>query len=189
MAKTKVTKQQLAEWETQHEVFELPVDDKIGYLRAPDMNDYKRAFSAMQKNGEVAFGEEMLAALWLGGDEAIRNEDAYFFPARRVLLDFLQYGDPEIKPLGDGKNEIRIGAHKCTVRAITRDDLKRAEKKNPGNKPFVTQENLFAIVCLEKDKAFDDKGDAALRFPLFQAIEKLQNQKVALLKKRSPRPS
>lgn len=189
MAKTKVTKQQLAEWEAKHEVFELPVDDKTGYLRAPEMSDYKRAMTAMQKNGEVAFGEEMLNALWLGGDEEIKTDDAYFLPARNELLGFLNYEDAEIKALGDGKSEIRINGHKCIVRAITRNDLKVAEKKNPGNKVFVTQENLFAMVCLEKDKAFGDKQNADMRFPLFQAIEKLQKQKTAFLKKRSPGPS
>ena len=39
------------------------------------------------------------------------------------------------------------------------------------------------MVCLEKDKAFENRENAAIRFPLFQAIEKLQNKKTAILKK------
>lgn len=185
---TKVTEKQLKEWEEKHEVYELPIDDKICYLREPDMNDYKRAFAAMQKNGEIGFGEEMLLALWLGGDLEIRNDDAYFLPARKELLDFFNYTDPEIKDMGDGKSQIIIGEHTCIVRTITRTDIKIAEKKNPGNKAFVTQENLFNVICESKSEGFEDRRNAAVRFPLFQAIEKLQNKKVAILKKRSPRP-
>lgn len=185
---TKVTDKQLKEWEAKYEVYDFPVDDKIGYLRAPDMNDYKRAFAGMQKNGEIGFGEEMLAALWLGGDPEIQNDDAYFLPARKELLNFFNYTDPEITKLGDGKNQIKIGDNICVVRTITRTDIQTAEKKNPGNKAFVTQENLFKTVCLEKSEGFEDRRDAAIRFPLYQAIEKLQNEKTAILKKRSPRP-
>lgn len=189
MSKKTELDQQLIEWEKKFEVYDFPVDDKIGYLRAPDMTDYKRAFSAMQKNGDIGFAEEMLSALWLGGDEEILKDDAYFLPARKTLLDFFDYQDPEIEKKKDGKSEISIGEHKCTVRVITRDDIKIAEKKNPSRKPFVTQENLFNAIVVAKDASFENRKDAAVRFPLYQAIEKLQNTKVGMLKKRSPRPS
>jgi len=185
MAKaTTITKEQIENWKEQYgEIYALPVDDKKRDLRAPNMTDYKRAFTAMQKQGEVAFGETMLTALWLGGDEEIKTDDAYFLSARKELMDFFNYEDPEINKLSGGKTEIKIGENKCVVRVITRADLKLAEKKNPGSKPFVTQERLFEMVCLEMDDAFKDQKNAALRFPLFQAIEKLQNQKVAILEK------
>jgi len=179
-----ITKEIIQSWKDQHgDVYALPVDDKTGYLRAPKMADYKRAFDAMKKQGEVSFGETMLTALWLGGDEEIKNEDSYFLSARRELMDFFNYGDAEINELNGRKSEIIIDGHKCVLRVITRQDLKMAEKKNPGDKPFVTQEQLFDMVCLEKDEAFDNRENAAIRFPLFQAIEKLQNKKTAMLKK------
>lgn len=184
MKKTTITKEQIEAWKKEFgEVYALPVDDKTGYLRGPKMTDYKRAFVAMKKQGEVAFGEVMLTALWLGGDEEIKTDDTYFLSARRELMDFFNYEDPEINDQDGGKTEIIVDGHKCVLRVITRSDLKLAEKKNPGDKPFVTQEKLFEIVCLEKDPAFDNKENAALRFPLFQAIEKLQNKKTAILKK------
>lgn len=187
---SKLTNKQLKELEDKHgALYDLPVGDKLAILREPKMADYKRAFTAMQKGGDIEFGEAMLDILFVGGDVEIKTNDEYFLPARKELTDFFNYDDPVVTTLEDGKSEIRIGEHACTVRKINRADLKLAEKRNPSSKPFVTQEKLFDIVCLEKDDAFNNRTNAAIRFPLYQAMEQLQNTKVASLKKRSPMPS
>lgn len=180
--------EQIEKWKEEFgEVYVLPVEDKTAYLRMPNMTDFKRAFVAMQKEGELAFGEVMLNALFIGGDEDIKTNDDYFLPARKELVLFFNFEDAEIETKGN-KAVIKIEhddgeTAQCTIRTITRDDLKIAEKRNPSGKPFVTQEALFGMVVLEKDKAFDDKNNAKIRFPLYSAIEKLQNKKVASLKK------
>lgn len=180
----KVQKEQIEQWKADYgAVYQLPVDDKEGFLRAPKMTDFKRAFKAMVSQGDIAFGEELLKALWLDGDMEILEKDEYFIPAKKQLKDFFNYDDAIIEKLPQGKSKITIGDASCTVRFIKREDLQRAEAANPGQKTFVTQEKLFERICLEKDEAFNDKNNAEIRFPLYQAIEELQNQKVAYLKK------
>lgn len=179
----KIDDKQIQEWKEKYGgVYALPVEDKTAYLREPDMKDFKRAFTAMQTNGDLAFGEEMITSLFIGGDEEIKTDDAYFLPARKEMVSFFNFDDAEITKEGN-KSIITIDGAVCKVRIITRDDLKLAEKKNPSNKPFVTQEKLFEAVCIEKDEAYNDRNNAAIRFPLYQAIEKLQNQKIAFIKK------
>lgn len=174
---------QITEWKEKYGgVYEIPVEDKVAYLREPKMKDFKRAFTAMQNSGDMAFGEEMINQLFIGGDEEIKTDDAYFLPARKEMKEFFNFDEPEIVK-EKGNAIITVGGASCKVRMITRNDLKLAEKKNPGGKPFVTQEKLFEAICLEKDVAFDDRDNASFRFPLYQAIEKLQNQKVATIKK------
>lgn len=174
---------QINEWKEKYgSVYELPVEDKVAYLREPDMKDFKRAFTAMQTNGDLAFGEEMINILFIGGDEEVKNDDAYFLPARKEMATFFIFDDAEITK-EKNNSIINIGGAVCKVRMITRNDLKLAEKKNPSSKPFVTQEKLFEAVCIEKDEVYNDRNNAAIRFPLYQAIEKLQNQKVAIIKK------
>lgn len=180
----KPTEKQINEWKEKHGgVYEFPVEDKTAYLREPNMKDFKRTFAAMQRGGEIAFGEEMLSALWLGGDEQIRTDDDYFLPARKRLADFFDFGEAEITALESRKSKISVNGHSCIVRVVTREDLRIAEKKNPASKPFVTQEKLFEMIVLEKDQAFEDRDNAGIRFPLYAAIERLQNQKVAVIKK------
>ena len=178
-----MTPEQIQEWKDKYGgVYKLPVEDKTAYLREPKMKDFKRAFTAMNNDGDVAFGEELLNTLFIGGDEEVKTVDEYFFPARKKLMKFFNYEDAELEKKGN-KTTIIIGEHKCVVRIITREDIKIAERKNPGGKVFVTQEKLFERVCLEKDDAFNDKDNAEIRFPLYQAIEELQNNKVARLEK------
>ncbi len=178
-----MTQEQINEWKEKYGgVYRLPVDDKTAYLREPKMKDYKRAFTAMQNDGDLAFGEEMINLLFIGGDEEVRKDDTYFLPARRKMVKFFTYEDAELEKKGN-KTTINIGDAKCVIRVITRDDIKIAERKNPSGKPFVTQEKLFERVCLEKDNAFNDKDNAAIRFPLYQAIEEIQNGRVAILEK------
>jgi hypothetical protein len=180
----KATDEQIQDWKDKYGgVYEFPVDDKTAYLREPKMPDFKRAFTAMQKEGDIAFGEQMIATLWIDGDVEIKSDDAYFLPARKKMVDFFNYEDAEIKPLENRQNQITVGDHSCIVRVITREDLRIAEKKNPSNKPFVTQEKLFEMVCIQKAPAFEDRDNAEIRFPLYKAMEELQNAKVASLKK------
>lgn len=178
------TQEQIQEWKEKYGgVYELPIEDKSAYLKEPKMQDFKRAFTAMQKGGDIAFGEEMINALWIEGDEEIRDEDEYFLPARKELVDFFNYPDAVIGKVKNNGHDILIGDSKCTVRVITREDIRLAEKKNPANKPFQTAEHLFEMIVTSKDSAFDDKNNPEIRFPLYQAIEKLQNQKIGRLKK------
>ena len=181
---SKSNQKQIDAWKEQHGViYELPVEDKTAYLREPKMNDFKRAMTALTKDGDVAFGEEMLNVLFIGGDIEVKNDDTYFLPALKQLVDFFNYDDAEITSLENRKSKITIGSESCIVRVIGREDIATAERKNPAGKPFVTQEQLFEMICLEKTAGFDDKQNAAMRFPLYQAIEKLQNLKIARLKK------
>lgn len=175
--------EQIKLWKEQYgTIYALPIEDKTAYLREPKMKDFKRAFTVMQNDGDLAFGEQMINLLFIGGDEEIKTNDEYFFPARKEIKEFFNFEEAEFTK---EKNNtiITIGEARCKVRIITRDDLKIAEKENPSGKPFVTQEKLFDRVCIEKDEAFKDRDNASLRFPLYQAIEKLQNQKIAIIKK------
>ncbi len=178
-----ISEQLINEWKEKHGgVYALPVEDKTAYLREPKMKDFKRAFTAMTNNGDLAFGEELINILFIGGDEEIKTNDEYFLPARKEMKDFFNFDEAEIEPEGNN-SIITIGEFTCKIRIITRNDIKLAEKKNPSGKAFVTQEKLFEAVCIEKHEAFNDRDNASVRFPLYQAIEKLQNKKIAMLKK------
>jgi len=179
-----VTEELLASWKKEFGGFyELPVGDKVAYLKIPTMTDLKRGLRALTEDGEIAYSEEMLRALWLGGDNEIKELDEYFTPARKALKKLLEFEDAVIKKLDNRQSEITIKGFKCKLRYITRQDLQRAERENPSGKVFVTQEKLFEIVCIEKDAAFDNRNNASIRFPLYQALEELQNSKFTTLKK------
>lgn len=180
----KTLDQKIQEWKELHGgVYALPVEDKICYLREPNIDDYKRAFIAMQNDGDTAFGETMINSLWLEGDTEIKSDNDYFTPAKKEITKMLNYEEAEITALENRQHEIKVGSAKTVIRVITKDDLKAAEKRNPSGKPFVTQSALYDLVKISADEAFNDTKNASFRFPLYQAIEKVQNKKIAQLKK------
>lgn len=186
----KITEKQKTEWIEQHGgIYEFPVGDKTAFLRSPKMRDYKRAFSAMIDDGDIGYTEELLRTLWLAGDKEIQTNDDYFFSAMRRLKKLFKYGDAELTVLENGNTQITIGEHKCEVKKITRYLLKTAENKNPNNRPFVTQEKLFNLIVVSQDEVFKDRENANIRFPLYQAMEQMQNTKTARLVKHSRKPS
>lgn len=185
MAKENLTiEQKISAWKEQYGgVFLFEVEDKTVYLKEPTIQDFKRAFTAMQNDGEIGFGEEMLGALWLEGDEEIRKDDYYFLAARKDLAKLINYDEPTLVELPNRGHQIWIGENVVEVRVITREDLRIAEKKNPAGKVFVTQERLFEMIAVNPSEIFLDKNNAAIRFPLYQAIERIQNKKITSLKK------
>ena len=183
MATEKITQEQINDWKEQYGgVYKLPVEDKTAYLREPKMKDFKRAFTAMQLDGDIAFGEALLNSLFIGGDDEIKAVDDYFNPARKKLVKFFEFDDAEIERK---KNQfiITIGNAQCTVRVVNREDLKISERKNPSGKVFVTQEKLFERILISADDVFNDRDNAEIRFPLYKALEEIQNEKIATLEK------
>lgn len=86
MLKGKVTAEQIAEWKKAHgQVFKYEVDGKVCYLRSVDRNLYSQA-AAKVSTSPAKFNEIVINGIWLGGDEAIKSEDQYYFG----LIDFVE---------------------------------------------------------------------------------------------------
>lgn len=180
---SKVTKKQIEEWKEKHgDVYELPVGDKVAYVKAPNMADQKRAVGALLRGSEIDYAENMLDAIFLGGDEEIKKDDDYFFPAKKAIQKLFDYDEPEVEVKGD-QHHITIDGFKCVINKPTRRDIKEAENQNRSNKPFVTQEKLFEKVCVEKDKAYNNRNNASIRMPLYRYLEELKDNKVVSIKK------
>lgn len=184
MSKNTVTPEQIQEWKDKHGgVYELPIENKIIYLRAPKMVDFKAGMTQLVKNGEIDYAETMLRLLTIGGDVEIINDDEYFSELKRKVQELIEYEPAEIIRESNFKRRLIIEGFEVVVRKPTREDLRKAEQQNPNHKQFVTQEKLFDIIKESADDVFKDKDNADFRMPLYAAIETIQKEKIARLKK------
>ncbi|MGV0830756.1 hypothetical protein ACTS9D_00855 [Empedobacter brevis] len=184
MSKNTVTPEQIQEWKDKHgDLFELPIEDKKLYLRAPKMNDFKAAMSALIKCGEVSYTETLSKLLAVGGDVEILMNDEYFSVIQREMQSLMNFDDPEIEVLSNGQRRFIINGKEVVVRKPTREDLRKADQQNPSNKPFITQEKLFDLIKIKADDFFSDKDNAEARFQLYKGIELIQKEKFGQLKK------
>lgn len=80
------TAAQIQEWKEKYgKVFMYEVDGKVCYLKPIDRNIYSQAASKISTS-PAKFNEIVIEGSWLGGAEALRKEDSYFFG----LIDFVE---------------------------------------------------------------------------------------------------
>ena len=85
MAKEKLigqaTAEQIQEWKAKHgDIFSVKVDGHVCYLHKPSRRTISYA-SVAAKTDPLKFNETLLRECWLGGSEAIRNDDDKFLAA------------------------------------------------------------------------------------------------------------
>lgn len=92
--KGQATAEQIAAWKKDvtakygenAKVYAYQVGDSIAYLRSVDRNTFSLASSKVQSAGPNKFNEIILENIWLGGDEAIRKDDRYYYG----LIEFIE---------------------------------------------------------------------------------------------------
>lgn len=91
--------EQIEAWKKQYgKVFELDIEDAVGYLRRPTRVELSAA-TALSANDPVAFNERLLNDCWLGGDERIKTDDEYFFGASPLLAQLVEAKHGELKKI------------------------------------------------------------------------------------------
>lgn len=93
----KFTKEQVKEWKAKHgELFEIIVEDKSCILHRPTRKDLSYASAVKDP---IKMSEVMLNALWVAGDEEIKEDDSLFLAAIQKMEDILEVKEAEIKKL------------------------------------------------------------------------------------------
>ena len=93
----KFTKEQIKEWKAKHgELFEITVEDKRCILHRPTRKDLSYASAVKDP---IKMSEVMLNALWVDGDEEIKEDDSLFLAAIQKMQEILEVKEAEIKKL------------------------------------------------------------------------------------------
>ena len=93
----KFTKKQIKEWKAkQGELFKITVEDKSCVLHRPTRKDLSYASAVKDP---IKMSEVMLNALWVAGDEEIKEDDSLFLAAIQKMQKILEVKEAEIKKL------------------------------------------------------------------------------------------
>lgn len=94
-----VSQEQIQEWKAKHgDVYKITSGDKECFLRSPKRKELSYA-SLAGKDDPLAFNEVILKSCWLGGDEEIKTNDAYFIGASKVIGDVIQIKEAKLEKL------------------------------------------------------------------------------------------
>lgn len=90
---------QIENWKKAHgDVFKITSEDKVGYIRKPNRNELKSATTLAQTD-PLGFVEIVLENCWLGGDEQLKTDDAYFMGISSQLEQIIEVKQAEIVKL------------------------------------------------------------------------------------------
>lgn len=94
-----VSQEQIQEWKVKHgDVYKITSGDKECFLRTPKRKELSYA-SLAGKDDPLAFNEVILKSCWLGGDEEIKTNDAYFMGVSKVIGDIIQIKKSKLEKL------------------------------------------------------------------------------------------
>ena len=95
----KVTKDQIEAWKKKFgEIFAIKVDDKTAYLKKPDRNTLRLAFSKAATD-PLGMNEVILNNCWLGGDTEIKTDDSYFIAAMPQMQSLIEERNATLEKL------------------------------------------------------------------------------------------
>ncbi len=99
MTSKEITTEKIEAWKKQHgEIYSVTVDDKIGFLKKPDRKALGAA-AVIGHNNSIKYNEGLLNNCWLGGDEELRENDAYFLGVSNQLAQIIEIKEVELKKL------------------------------------------------------------------------------------------
>lgn len=88
------TLEQIAQWKKEvaekygenAKLYAYQVGNSICYLRSVDRNLFSMASAKVASAGPNKFNEVIVEGIWMGGDEAIKKEDRYYYG----LIEFIE---------------------------------------------------------------------------------------------------
>jgi hypothetical protein len=97
MENNMVTPEQIQEWKDKHLcVYLFEVGEKKGYFRMPTLREVE---AAGEQKTSVKYAQTMAKSCFLGGDDALVNEDRYFIPLMPKLDRLTKEFEVEVKKL------------------------------------------------------------------------------------------
>lgn len=93
--------EQIQKWKDEHKIEKVltyTVDGRIAYFKPVDRNLYSLG-AAKVTTSPAKFYETIVNGSWLGGDEAIRKEDQYFFGLQDHIEEMMQKKKGELGEL------------------------------------------------------------------------------------------
>lgn len=94
-----VTPEQIEAWKEKHgDVYSIECEGKVCYVRRPTRKMLGLAATLSGKD-PIKYNEVLLKNVWLGGDDELMNDDAYFLGVSGQLAELIDIKDAELKKL------------------------------------------------------------------------------------------
>lgn len=170
----------IAELKEKHgELKEITINGMTAFFRKPDMKIWRFALKVIDKS-QTEFKKVMAINCFVSGDARLK-ESPYIEDIAEVINEFVDYAEAEIVKEGNGYR-VTVLDKSAKLRPVTIELQTNAERNNPDNIPFKTQQNLLDMLWLEGDVELKDPILLDYHMPVLRTVKDLREKHIVSVK-------
>lgn len=170
----------IAELKEKHgELKEITIDGKTAYFRKPDLRIWRFALKVIDKS-QTEFKKSMAINCFVAGDARLK-ESPYLEDIADIISDFVEYPDAEVERNGNAY-KVTVLDKSARFRPVTIETQTMAERNNPDDLPFKTQQNLLEMLWLDGDEELRDTKQLDYHMPVLRVIKDLREKHIVSIK-------
>lgn len=157
----------------------IEIEGLTAYFRKPDLKIWRFALKAIEKSA-TEFKRAMAINCFVGGDKALL-ESPYIEDIADEIDSFITYADAEIEKDGNAY-KVTVLDKSCRLRPVTIEITTNAERNNPDNIAFKTQQNMLAAMWLEGDEELKNVALLDYHMPVLRVLKDLREKHLVSIK-------
>jgi len=161
------------------ELKEITINGMTAFFRKPDMKIWRFALKVIDKS-QTEFKKVMAVNCFVAGDVRLK-ESPYIEDVAEVINEFVDYTDAEVVKDGNGYR-ITVMDKSAKLRPLTIEFQTNAERNNPDNIPFKSQQNLLDLLWIEGDTELKDSTKLDYHMPALRVVKDLREKHIVSVK-------
>ena len=155
------------------------IGNLTAYFRKPDIKIWRFALKAIEKS-QTEFKRVMAVNCFVGGDEELK-QSPYIEDIAEEIDAFIDY--PEAEVVKDGNAYLVTVLDKsCRLRPVSIEITTQAERNNPEDLPFKTQQNMLEAMWLDGDEELKNASNLNYHMPVLRVLKNLREKHLVSIK-------
>lgn len=161
------------------EIKEISTGDLTAYFRKPDMKIWRYALKAISTS-QTAFKSVMAKSCYVAGSKEL-IESPYLEDVAELINDFIDYEEADVEKEGNGYR-ITVLDKSCRLRPVSIEIQTEAERGNPDDIAFKTQQNMLDSMWIDGDVELKDSKNLDYHMPVLRVLKNLREKHVLKIK-------
>jgi hypothetical protein len=150
-----------------------------GYFRKPDLKLWKFAIKAMEKSA-TEFKKSLAINCFVAGDKLLL-QSPILEDVAEIIDEFITYTDAEIEKDGNAW-VVKVLDKSCRLKPINIEMQALAERNNPDDIAFLTQQNLLDFMWIEGDPELKNSKLLEYHMPVLRVLKQLRKKHILSVK-------
>ena len=158
---------------------EITCGKLTAYFRKPDLKIWRFALKAIEKS-QTEFKKSLAVNCFVAGDKEL-IASPYIEDVADSISEFVSYEDAEVEKDGNAYL-VKVQDKSARFRPITIEMQTQAERNNPDDIAFKTQQNLLDAMWLDGDEELRDQKNLDYHMPVLRVLKDLREKHILSIK-------